>query len=323
LLRIGALRRIRVEDRRAAKEVIDVNLSDDHVSAADSALAKVRVCRMAGSEPAVQPDVLAVEEPLQIVVSMEEGGRLVRRSVSVTMRTPGHDAELAVGFLFTEGIINCRDDVSTVRACGRGNAARVEIRPGTKVDLARLQRHSFTSSSCGVCGKTSIDSVRVACHRALDRDRPVVEATVIHRLPSVLRGAQAVFEHTGGLHAAALFDVYGNLHCLREDVGRHNALDKVIGAQFLAGKTPLHESILLLSGRVGFELVQKAVVAGIPIVAAVGAPSSLAVRLAVEHGISVLGFVRDDRFNIYSGPERIRQATGISNVGAELVMAAV
>jgi FdhD protein len=159
-----------------------------------------------------------------------------------------------------------------------------------------------------VCGKTSLEAVRVCTRNRLPEGQPVIESAVIHRLPEALRTAQAVFDRTGGLHAAALFDANGNLLCLREDVGRHNALDKLIGAQFLAGRTPLSEGLLLLSGRASFELVQKAAVAGIPILAAVGAPSSLAVSLACEHGLTVLGFVRQDRFNIYTGAERIRQA---------------
>jgi FdhD protein len=192
------------------------------------------------------------------------------------MRTPGHDLEL-----------------------------RVELRPGVAKKLTRLERHSYMSSSCGVCGKASLDAVRVCSRTGPRRGRPVIEATVIHRLPGALRAAQIVFDRTGGLHAAALFDTGGNLLCLREDVGRHNALDKLIGAQFLTGRTSLLDGVLLVSGRVSFELVQKAAVAGVPILAAVGAPSSLAVDLAREYGLTMLGFVREDRFNIYTEADRI------------------
>jgi FdhD protein len=274
----------------------------------DPALAAVRVCRISDAGPAVHPDLLAVEEPLEVRLGHEIDGRRVHAPVSVTMRTPGHDHELAVGFLFTEGILAAREQVAGVRTCGVGNVVRVDLTPGVAVDLGRLERHFYTSSSCGVCGKASLEAVRVRARTRLAEGQPVVEAGVIRRLPEALRAGQTVFDHTGGLHAAALFDVSGNLLCLREDVGRHNALDKLIGAQFLAGRAPLSEDVLLVSGRASFELVQKAVVAGIAILAAVGAPSSLAVSLAREHGLSVLGFVRPDRFNIYTGAERIRSS---------------
>jgi FdhD protein len=271
----------------------------------DPSLSTVRVRRISESGSAVQSDVLAVEEPLEIRLSCEVGGRRLHTAVSITMRTPGHDRELAVGFLFTEGIITTPEQLARVHPCGAGNVACVELRPDVAVDLTRLERHFYTSSSCGVCGKASLEAVRVGSrHRLLD-GRPIVEAEVICRLPEALRAAQTVFDRTGGLHAAALFDPRGQLLCLREDVGRHNALDKLIGAQFLAGRTPLLEDVLLVSGRASFELVQKAAVAGIPILAAVGAPSSLAVHLAREHGLTVIGFVRQDRFNIYTGAERI------------------
>jgi FdhD protein len=195
-----------------------------------------------------------------------------------------------------------------VRGCGSGNVVRVDLRPEVVVDVTRLERHFYTASSCGVCGKASLEAVRVYSPHRPAEGRPVVEAGVIHRLPDTLRAEQAVFDRTGGLHAAALFDIHGDLLCLREDVGRHNALDKLIGVQFLSGRSPLSESILLVSGRASFELVQKAAVAGIPLLAAVGAPSSLAVDLAGECGLTVLGFVRADRFNIYTGADRIRHA---------------
>jgi FdhD protein len=222
------------------------------------------------------------------------------------MRTPGHDDELAVGFLYAEGIILTREQVAGVRVCGGGNVVRVELAAGVRVDLARLERHFYTSSSCGVCGKASLEAVQVCARHRLAAGMPVIDAEAIHHLPKVLRASQTVFEHTGGLHAAALFNTEGALLCLREDVGRHNALDKLIGAQFLADRTPLSNNVLLVSGRASFELVQKAAVAGIPILAAVGAPSSLAVSLARKHGLTVIGFVRPDRFNLYTGTERIR-----------------
>ncbi len=269
------------------------------------ALATVPVCRVGTGGPAVEPDELAVEEPLEIRLDCDIEGRRVHRGVSVTMRTPGHDAELAAGFLFTEGIVTDRAQVAGVHPCRSGNRVRVELRPGVQVDLARLERHFYTASSCGVCGKASLDAVRVCPLYRPVADQPVIDAAVVRRLPEALRAAQAVFDRTGGLHASALFDVGGRLLEVREDVGRHNALDKLIGTAFLAGRTPLSGAVLLVSGRASFELVQKAAVAGIPILAAVGAPSSLAVELAREHGLTLLGFVRHDRFNVYTGAARI------------------
>jgi FdhD protein len=271
-------------------------------------LAAVSVCRIDGSGSTVNPDVLAVEEPMEIRLGCASGGRRSHRGISITMRTPGHDDELAIGFLFTEGDLTAREQVMGVRACGAGNVVRVDLRPEVAVDLTRLERHFYTASSCGVCGKASLEAVRVCSPHRPAEGLPVVEAAVIRQLPDTLRVEQSVFDRTGGLHASALFDIHGNLLCLREDVGRHNALDKLIGVQFLSGRTPLSESVLLVSGRASFELVQKAAVAGIPILAAVGAPSSLAVDLARECGLTMLGFVRADRFNIYTGADRIRYA---------------
>ena len=255
-----------------------MNIADQVDAPCDEAVAKVHICRISDTTKVLQSDVVAVEEPLEIRLGYHAGGRRLHSAVSVTMRTPGDDGELAVGFLFTEGIITSRDQVAGFHACGLPNVVCVDLQPDVKVDLARLERHFYTSSSCGVCGKASLQAVRVsAVHRPAD-GRPTVDSAVIQSLPDALQVAQTVFNHTGGLHASALFDVHGQLLCLREDVGRHNALDKLIGSQFLAGRTPLFENVLLVSGRTSFELVQKAAVAGIPILAAVGAPSSLAVR---------------------------------------------
>jgi FdhD protein len=269
----------------------------------------VRVCRISNTCSAVESDELAVEEPLEIRLGCAGVGKTAHTCISVTMRTPGHDRELAVGFLFTEGILAAPEQVANIYGCKAGNVVCVNLHPGVAVDMTRLERHFYTSSSCGVCGKASLEAVRVHSRHRLREGRPVVKAEVISRLPGTLREGQSVFERTGGLHAAALFDAGGQLLCLREDVGRHNALDKLIGAQFLAGRMPLAENVLVVSGRASFELVQKAVVAGIPILAAVGAPSSLAVELAREHGLTVLGFVRQDRFNIYTVGERIELLT--------------
>jgi FdhD protein len=258
-------------------------------------------------------DLRALEEPLEIRLGCDAAGRREHRAVSVTMRTPGHDRELAAGFLFSEGIVAAREHIRAVHACRRGNVVRVDLQPGVPVDLARLERHFYTASSCGACGKASLEAVvRVAPHQRPHDGRPAIEAAVIRRLPGALRAAQEVFDRTGGLHAAALFDPRGNLLDLREDVGRHNPLDKLIGAQFLAGLTPLRDAVLLVSGRASFELVQKAAVAGIPSLAAVGAPSSLAVDLAREHGLTLLGFVRQDRFNAYTGAGRVRLGDAVA-----------
>jgi FdhD protein len=243
-------------------------------------------------------DVLAVEEALEIRVSREGDG--VPRTIAVTMRTPGDDAELAVGYLFTEGVVRCPDQISGVYAC-RSGAIRVELAPTVAFDLARLERHSYMSSSCGACGKTSTTALRATPPWALPDGEPIIDGALVRALPGLLRDAQVLFATTGGLHASALFDLHGRLIVLREDVGRHNALDKVIGAELVAGRLPAHERILIVSGRVSFELVQKALMAGIPVVAAIGAPSSLAVELARESGMTLLGFVRADRFNVYAG----------------------
>jgi FdhD protein len=250
-------------------------------------------------------DLLAIEEPLEI--------RIGPKVISLTMRTPGHDFELAAGFLFTEGILQSFEQIHRIRRTEgngnprqSGNSVTVELNPTVEVDYERLQRHFYTTSSCGVCGKASIEALQTQGCPVLPRNSPVVDSAMIHRLPEVLRREQAVFERTGGLHAAALFDPKGNLVLLREDVGRHNAVDKVIGAEMLRGHTPLSDKLLLVSGRASFELAQKALMAGIPILAAVGAPSSLAVETAQRFNLTLLGFVRDHRFNIYSGASRIQ-----------------
>jgi FdhD protein len=271
----------------------------------------------AAGECAPTRDVLAVEEPLEIRLETHNGGRLARKTISVTMRTPGHDTELAAGFLFTEGIVRDRAQLEHLGQCGAGgNVIRVRLTPDADVDLGRLERHFYTTSSCGVCGKTSIDALRAASRYPLPADGPLVDAAVIHALPAALRRAQSVFDTTGGLHASGVFDVDGQLHCIREDVGRHNAVDKVVGTLLLAGRLPAHDRLLVVSGRASFELVQKAVMAGMPLLVAVGAPSSLAVQLAESSRMTLVGFARDGRFNLYAGAERVSRTAVPQTTGA-------
>ncbi len=279
-------------------------------------VAKSLVVRVEGVRPAEpRDDFLAVEEPLEIQLGYERRGWRVHKSVSITMRTPGADDELAAGFLFTEGIVGDASHIEAIRT-EEPNVVRVELRAGVAVDLRRLERHFYTTSSCGVCGKASIAALNLPNLPRLTADRPVFDAETIHRLPATLRGTQAVFDQTGGLHAAALFDPAGRLAAMREDVGRHNAVDKLIGSQLLAGATtPLNGHLLFVSGRASFELVQKALAAGLPILAAVGAPSSLAVGLAQTRGMTLLGFVRGGRFNIYTGEGRVRETASSDSHG--------
>jgi FdhD protein len=251
-------------------------------------------------------DLVAVEEPLEIQIGYQSHGWPVHKSVSITMRTPGADAELAAGFLFTEGIVAEPAQIAGVNAL-EANIIRVELRPGVALDLRRLERHFYTSSSCGVCGKASIAALQAGGKVLSPAAGPIFTAETIHGLGATLRRTQAVFDQTGGLHAAALFEPSGKLVDVREDVGRHNAVDKLIGAQWLAGEVPaLGRRLLFVSGRASFELVQKALAASLPMLAAVGAPSSLAVELAQTYGLTLLGFVRHERFNIYAGEQRIR-----------------
>lgn len=275
----------------------------------------VRVVRVDPGGISTTEDQLAVEEPLEIRLGFGPAGSREHRTVSLTMRTPGSDRELAAGFLYTEGIIAGRSQIAELRSCGprvgpgnHHNVVRVELAPEVEVDLGRLQRHFYTTSSCGVCGKTSLEALEVATGRAPVTATFQVDPEVLVQLPERLRAAQELFGRTGGLHASALFSLEGTLLGVREDVGRHNALDKLIGVQLLGDALPLSERILLLSGRASFELLQKAFVAGAPLVAAVGAPSSLAVELAERFGITLVGWLRGGRFSIYSHPERIRQA---------------
>lgn len=256
-----------------------------------------------------QTDVLAVEEPLEIRLGFYDKEKFTHKAISITMRTPDHDFELAAGFLFTEGIVQNAEQIAQIKHCGiigkEGfeNTIRVDLQKDVKTDFKRLERHFYTSSSCGVCGKSSIEALQTGVIKIESNLK--IKADLIHQLPEILQNSQTVFNETGGLHASALFDGNGNLELVREDVGRHNALDKVIGAKFLQNKTPLSDKILLVSGRASFELVQKALMAGIPILAAVGSPSSLAVELAKEFGMTLIGFVRDNRFNIYTGEGRL------------------
>lgn len=273
----------------------------------------VTVQKVTGTIAAPASDVLAAEEPLEIRVGYGPVEQRTQRTLAITMRTPGHDLELTAGFLLTEGLIRTRADLTGLLHCPtvekpeeRENVVRAELASTLPLDVPRLERHFYTSSSCGVCGKTSIEAVHAATCPVLPTDGPLVAAAVLHELPDRQRAAQELFEQTGGLHAAALFSPTGELLLLREDVGRHNALDKVLGAALLADWLPLHHHLLLVSGRASFELVQKAAVAGIPVLAAVGAPSSLAVQAAQDFGMTLCGFVRQQRYNIYTHPWRIQ-----------------
>lgn len=246
-------------------------------------------------------DMLAVEEPLEIRLKTDK-----EKPVSITMRTPGNDKELAAGFLFTEGIVKSQQDIQQIhRSPFDENVITAELKTGTEPDFNRLERNFYTTSSCGVCGKSSLDAVRSLSAYGISPDTFVVPAALLQSLQGKLKNRQQVFEQTGGLHCSALFDTNGNLLILREDVGRHNALDKVIGAMLRENKLPLRNTLLLLSGRISFELVQKAMMAGIPFVAAIGAPSTLAVGLAEENNMTLVGFLKSNQFTIYTGKHRV------------------
>ncbi len=274
-----------------------------------------RVWKITNDEGRFRRDHLATEEPLEI--------RLITRdethTVAITMRTPGNDFELAAGFLHGEGIIHDRDEIARISYCvdpgidaaQQYNIVNVALRGDASPDLAPLERHFFTSSACGVCGKASLEALHLRANPAIPPG-PEVPIEVIYGLPDKLRQAQGIFEDTGGLHAAALFDTCGNLLALREDVGRHNALDKLVGWALMEDRLPLNQHILLVSGRSSFEILQKSQAAGIPIVCAISAPSSLAVDLAREFGMTLVGFLRDQRCNAYTAPERLLLASSPS-----------
>ncbi len=266
-----------------------------------------RLLRYAAGSAENRGDELATEEPLEI--RLAGGG--ARRTVALTMRTPGADAELAAGFLFGEGIVRDREEVRGIAAGdpeaqdprARGNVVTVDLGDRPLPDLGGLERHFFATSACGVCGRAGLEALRVRA-APLPPGPRVAPATLL-ALPRALAAAQGVFAATGGLHAAALFDAAGELQALREDVGRHNALDKLVGWALLAGRLPLAAGIVLVSGRASFEILQKTLAAGVPVVCAVSAPSSLAVELAQSFGVTLVGFLRGDRFNVYSAPERV------------------
>ena len=264
------------------------------------------------SDGARLADRVAVEEPLEIQVASSGPSGAAAKSVSVTMRTPGHDADLALGFLFTEGILASPEqvvDVDTVGppapVTGERNTIRVTVSADADLDLDRLQRHFYTTSSCGVCGKASLDALRVPGRQTLSGLGALFGAADLKALPARVRAWQPAFEETGGVHAAAVFGPDGEIVVVREDVGRHNATDKAIGELFRGRRLPGHRFGLFVSGRASFELVQKALVAEIPLLAAVGAPSSLAVETAREFGMTLVGFLRNGTFNVYAGEERI------------------
>jgi FdhD protein len=264
-----------------------------------------------GGERVVE-DRVVVEEPMEIRLGYGATGARATLSLSITMRTPGDDFDLAAGFLLTEQIIRTSAEILSMEFCGpvpagrtTGNIVRVELDSGVDVDPGRLQRNFYATSSCGICGKASLDAVELQGLTALDRSRPKVSAEVLHHLPEALRAGQPLFKATGGIHGAGLFSPDGTLLELREDVGRHNAVDKLVGARFLSGRFPVSDAILVVSGRAGFEITQKALAAEIPILVSVGAPSTLSVDLANRFGMTLIGFARANSFNIYAAPERI------------------
>lgn len=274
-------------------------------------VAKIRVDRHREGDARTRRDVVVVEEPMEVRIALRREGLAEEHSVSVTMRTPGDDFELAAGFLFTEGLLADRRDVAEIAYCadpGRPqeyNIVTVRLREDAPFDPAGLTRNFYMTSSCGVCGKASLEAVEVkGCAPLPDGDLRV-RSDVVRRVPERLREAQPVFERTGGIHAAGLFAAEGELELLREDVGRHNAVDKVIGKRFLEGRLPAADRFLAVSGRASFEILQKALAAGIPMVVAVGAPSSLAVELARRFNMTLVGFAKRNGFNVYEGAARV------------------
>ena len=281
------------------------------------------ISRFREGSAARRRDVVTVEEPLETRVRWQSDGEWVTRNVAVTMRTPGDDFELSAGFLFSEGLLAARDDLREIAYCGdegpaEFNVVTVRLREGVTFDTKLIDRNFYTTSSCGVCGKGSLEAIEIrgACPFPQVANDPEVEANLrvdpelLASLPDRLREGQPVFHRTGGLHAAALFTTDGSLEILREDVGRHNAVDKVVGRAFLDAELPLTGRILLVSGRTSFEIMQKALAAGISFVASVGAPSSLAVDVAREYRMTLAGFVREGGFNLYSEPGRVVKNAG-------------
>ena len=273
-----------------------------------SSKTKTRVRVVEDGKLRVRPDTLATEEPMEIRLITGEG----RQTVAVTMRTPGADFELAAGFLYGEGIVKSSDDIAKISYCvdsdldaaQQYNIVNVELRGGREYDLRPLERHFYTSSACGVCGKASLEQLELRGCPVVPPG-PEVSAETVYSLPEKLREAQGLFDATGGLHAAALFDAEGNLIALREDVGRHNATDKLVGWALLENRLPLSGHLVMVSGRSSFEILQKCLTAGVPFVCAISAPSSLAVDVAREFGMTLVGFLRDRRFNVYAGHERV------------------
>lgn len=272
---------------------------------------KFQIIQVTPAERQEREDCLAVEEPMEIRIVFGPPERRTGRSLSITMRTPDHDFELAAGFLFTEGVVNRAEQILGFEFCGeiaegrqRPNIVRVELDSQLNVQIQNLQRHFYTTSSCGICGKGSLEAIRSGGIKPVDSPLAVRSETV-YQLSDRLREAQSVFQQTGGIHAAGLFNQSGELITQREDVGRHNALDKLIGNQLLEGQLPLHQHILVVSGRSSFELVQKAAAAQFPVMVSVGAPSSLAVELADEFGITLIGFASRERFNVYTHSHRM------------------
>jgi FdhD protein len=304
--------------------------TDQSTDRSKRSTSQTSVNRFIGDQVHTTIDTLAVEEPLELQLAYGPLGSRQVKSISVTMRTPGHDFELAAGFLLTEGIVSDSANISEISYVTgpsnevrvmpaasnttvlpyqpERNVVRVDLAPDVAVSMANLERNFYTTSSCGICGKASLLALRTVCPPRAANTLEVT-ANLLYLLPDRLRAGQDVFEKTGGLHASGLFDAEGCLHSIREDVGRHNAVDKLIGAEFLSDRTPLRNRILLLSGRASFELLQKALMGGISMVVSVGAPSSLAVQVAREFDITLIGFLRGDHFNVYHGAARIAGAS--------------
>lgn len=271
----------------------------------DKSIVSKKIIKVLGDDFVEHMDNIAVEEPLQISISiLKTEIPITNKNISITMRTPGHDQDLAIGFLFTEGIIQASNQIKRVAL--DENSINVQLNNSENIDLGKLERHFYTSSSCGVCGKASIEAIKTICSLPPSPADFQIDKNLIKSFPGILKQEQNIFNNTGGIHAAALFNVNGELIIMREDVGRHNALDKIIGHLVTQDLLPLDQHLLFLSGRASFELIQKAAMAGILFIMAVGAPSSLAVEMALEHDITLIGFLNETRYNIYTGPKRIK-----------------